>query len=208
MKIYTLDFKMKLKYVLKLLLPVLTVVLLINILLITGVHKGNTTVIVQEIRNKHASDGLSSSDTVKEKEDIEKGNGKREAINSDDNVQHAPEKEKKLSENGESAKEKDTEVKTANIEPMKDDKIDAMIAKLRTMVVNSIFPSYFWNSSVADLAKRQGALARKTGKRFEAYKKLQKYVFASLDVQFYAQRAEVSLFYNCLIHFLTLFRFR
>ena len=171
---------MKLKEVLKLLLPVLVVVLLINILLISGVRKGNTTLIVQEIHNKHASDGLSSSDTVKEKDNKVKRDDKGEGEvmkSGDDIAPHAAEKERKASENGKSAKERDTEINTIYIETMQDDKIDAMVAKLRTGVT-PVFPSYFWNSSLADLTKRLGALARKTGKTLEGYKKLQKYVLA------------------------------
>ena len=117
---------------------------------------------------------MSRSGIVKEGENIERRNVERGAIKSVDTVQRAPEKEKKLSENGQS----DNEVnKTTYMEPIEDEKIDAMIDKLRTMVANSIFPSYFWNNSLADLTKRLGALARKTGKTLEGYKNLHKCIF-------------------------------
>ena len=175
---HVLDTKMKVSYVLKLLLPVIVVVLIINILLISGIRKGNTTLIVQEIHNKHGSDGLSSSDTEKEKDKNRNLRDKAEGdiIKSrDDNELHDTEKNRKQSENGKSKKNRETEIKTIYIEAMQDDKIDAMVAKLRTGK-DPVFPSYFWNSSLADLAKRLGALARRTGKTLEGYKKLQKYV--------------------------------
>ena len=64
------------------------------------------------------------------------------------------------------------EVKADSTEPMKDDRIDAMIAKLKATGKHPIFPRYFWNSSLADLTKRLGALARKTGSTLEGYKDL------------------------------------
>ena len=180
---HVLDTKMKVSYVLKLLLPVIVVVLIINILLISGIRKGNTTLIVQEIHNKHGSDGLSSSDTVKERNEVGKDKNRNlrdkaegEVIKSrDDTELHDTEKNRKQSENGKSAKDREIEIKTFYIETMQDDKIDAMVSKLRTGK-DPMFPSYFWNSSLADLAKRLGALARRTGKTLEGYKKLQKYV--------------------------------
>ena len=58
------------------------------------------------------------------------------------------------------------------LELMQDDRIDAMIAKLKAMTGRTLFPHFFWNSSLADLTKRLGAVARKTGKTLKAYSDL------------------------------------
>ena len=56
-----------------------------------------------------------------------------------------------------------------NTESMKDGTIDKMIAKLRSVAENSVFPEYFWNSSLADLTKRFGDSTRNAGKRLRDF---------------------------------------
>ena len=56
-----------------------------------------------------------------------------------------------------------------NVESVKVGKIDNMIAKLRSVAENSVFPEYFWNSSLADLTKRFGDSTRNAGKRLKDF---------------------------------------
>ena len=156
--------------IMKLLLPIITVVLIINVVLLTDIHrsKNATTLIVQEVYNK-LSDGHSKS-----KHHHADSPGR--LIEPDDNARGSPDKERirKASDNGNSAPERSAKIKETVKEPMKDSGIDAMINKLKGKGQTFTFPSYFWNASLADLTKRLGAVARKTGKTLAGYKRLQK----------------------------------
>lgn len=149
----------------RLLVPVFIVVLIINIALLTDLHstKNATTLIVQKVYNR-LSEGNSDSDT----------RNRNRSVSSDDKDRVSSDEERRTaSANGKSAPERSAELERKRREPMKDSAIDAMIDKLKANGQSTTFPSYFWNSSLADLTRRLGALARKTAKTLPGYKKIQ-----------------------------------
>ena len=62
------------------------------------------------------------------------------------------------------------------VDHTQEESIDAMIAKLKRATARTIFPQYFWNSSLEELTKILGAAARRRGKPLRAYANLNTYL--------------------------------
>ena len=161
------------KSVAKLLLPVVLVVLVVNIVMMSGifVNKDRTTVYVQQVYKRFNYDSVSSSDANQSSsyndakgENVNKIKGDAEPSQVDQDQKsgndHSP---PKASKDGES-KEKD--------EPMRDEGVDNMINRLKK---TTLFDSHFWNVSLAYLAKTLGQAARMSGKKLSGYENMHRY---------------------------------
>lgn len=152
--------------ILRLLIPVVVIILIMNVVLLTNFNgfQPSTTLILQEVHNK-LSDGTSKSGQVRKRNFAERG---------EDQTKISPDEERrKISGNGNSAPRRSADLEKEIREPMSDSAIDAMIKRLKGKGQSFTFPSYFWNISLEDLARRLGASARKSAKTLSGYKKIQ-----------------------------------
>ncbi|XP_045180919.2 extracellular serine/threonine protein CG31145-like isoform X2 [Mercenaria mercenaria] len=155
-------------------LPMVVIFTLINMYLLTFVHRGSseTTFILNErVYNKN-SDSSSKKLPELRKKDSRDDNAM--------NLRQFDDAEKELNKKSGDGDEVSPEVKDVKsakdaLVVMKDEAVDRMVEKLKMANNYSFFPSYFWNSSLHDLTRRLGATAKHKARTLPGYAQIKRF---------------------------------